>query len=173
MHSPKFDRVIRFFVTTFSKIFTDLFWGIPLWRHNELSNFFALLGSTHPTDSIDVWFVHIHQEMAEQCSIQARNAKKKEIGLVFTPLSWHRSWLYVLCVARNKLCLKAFSRRSDQDFCIWAFLSSFLLHKVKVLVIFPQNYIFKHQPNAQIIVMLWLWSRGQWKESDGEVKAGW
>jgi len=38
----------------FSKNFFDLFWGIPLWHHNKFLTFFALFGSTYPTDSIDI-----------------------------------------------------------------------------------------------------------------------
>jgi len=41
--------------------------SISKLRFSPTSGFFSLLGSTHLTDSIDIWFGHIHQELAEQC----------------------------------------------------------------------------------------------------------
>ena len=145
-------ELLDFLRQLFPYFLSTFFGEFPLWCHNEFLTFLhfwvvliLLIQLIYGLFiSVKKWLISAQHSPEIQ---------KFEIGLVLTPLSWHRSWLYVLCVAWNKLCLKVFKRKSDQDFCIWAFLSSFLPHKVKVLVIFPQNYIFKHQPNAQIIVM--------------------
>ena len=38
---------------------------------------FVLLGITYPTDFIDIWFIYIHREMTEQCSIHCPDDKFK------------------------------------------------------------------------------------------------
>ena len=62
----------------FPKFLSAFFGEFPHDVIIKFLTFFALLGRTHPTDSIDIWYIHIHQEMAVKCSIQYRNAKNRD-----------------------------------------------------------------------------------------------
>ena len=67
---------------------------------------------SHPTDSIDVWFVYIHQEMAGQCSIQYKIAKNRDrLGTPPpSPYRFHRN-----CIRHAAIDTKFYKKYQNID----------------------------------------------------------